>query len=160
MSDNDSASVLNPPFSLTPATAVGGIIDYSTSAGCKLYSAVTAKVEEDLFDCTANDLYGFLRAVKDKAREFGWDHAGLGILSIPDDARIKQMAINLDLQDLNTAGGYNFPASHLCITNRSRDTTIDFCLCTRGILESIKYTTMTPYDLYTLLHWRKQMSRW
>jgi len=85
MSDDNAASVLNPPFSLTPATAVGGIIDYGTSAGRKLYSAATAKVEEDLFDCTADDWYGFLRAVKDRAREFGWDHVGLGILSIPDD---------------------------------------------------------------------------
>ena len=74
-----------PAFSLTPATAYGGIIDYSTSAGRKLYASATAKVEEDLFDCTADDLYGFLRAVKDRAREFGWDQAGVGILSIPDD---------------------------------------------------------------------------
>ena len=73
------------PFSLTPATAVEGIIDYSTSAGRKLYQAATAKVEEDLFDCCADDLYSFLRAVKDRAREFGWDANGIGILSIPDD---------------------------------------------------------------------------
>ena len=72
-------------FSLTPATAVDGIIDYSTSAGRKLYLAATAKVEEDLFDCCADDLYSFLRAVKDRAREFGWDTVGIGILSIPDD---------------------------------------------------------------------------
>ena len=85
MSDASSVASLNPAFSLTPATAVGGIIDYNTSAGRKLYSAATAKVEEDLFDCTADDLYGFLRAVKDRAREFGWDQAGVGILSIPDD---------------------------------------------------------------------------
>ena len=52
-------------FSLTPATAVGGIIDYSTATGRKLYSVATDKVEEDLFDCCADDLYGFLGAVKD-----------------------------------------------------------------------------------------------
>ena len=58
-----------PQFSLTPATAVGGIIDYSTSAGLKLYTTATAKLEEDLFDCSANDLYFFLKALKDRARE-------------------------------------------------------------------------------------------
>ena len=90
MSDSSEATapvaqVQNPVFALTPATAVDGIIDYSTSAGRKLYATATAKVEEDLFDCTADDLYGFLRAVKDRAREFGWDQTGVGILSIPDD---------------------------------------------------------------------------
>ena len=75
----------NPPFSLTPATAVGGIIDYTTSAGRKLYSTAIAKLEEDLFDCSADDLYSFLKALKDRAREFGWDDYGIGIMSIPDD---------------------------------------------------------------------------
>ncbi len=67
-----------------------------------------------------------------------------------DNSRIKQMANKLELHDLNTEGGYNFPDSHPCIPNRSRDTTIDFCLCTKGILDRTKYATMTPYDLYTL----------
>ena len=72
-------------FSLTPATAIGGIIDYSTSSGRKMYASATAKLEEDQFDCVAEDLYSFLKALKDRAREFGWDTHGVGILSIPDD---------------------------------------------------------------------------
>ena len=75
----------NVNFSLTPATAIGGIIDYSTSSGRKMYAAATAKLEEDLFDCVAEDLYSFLKALKDRTREFGWDTHGVGILSIPDD---------------------------------------------------------------------------
>ena len=72
-------------FSLTPATSIGGIIDYSTSMGRKLYSTAISKLEEDPFDCVAEDLYSFLKALKDRAREFGWDESGVGILSIPDD---------------------------------------------------------------------------
>ena len=34
-------------FSLTPATAHGGILDYATAAGRKLYANATAKLEED-----------------------------------------------------------------------------------------------------------------
>ena len=75
----------NMNFSLTPATAIGGIIDYSISSGRKMYAAATAKLEEDPFDCVAEDLYSFLKALKDRAREFGWDTHGVGILSIPDD---------------------------------------------------------------------------
>ena len=67
-----------------------------------------------------------------------------------EQARIKQMANNLELKELLSDGGYDLPASHPCITNRSRDTTIDFCLCSQGILDSIKYATRTPFDLYTL----------
>ena len=72
-------------FSLTPATAHGGILDYATTAGRKLYANATAKLEEDQFDCVADDLYLFLKALKDQAREYGWDEPGVGILSIPDD---------------------------------------------------------------------------
>ena len=75
----------NITFSLTPATAIGGIIDYSTNSGRKMYASATAKLEEDQFDCVAEDLYSFLKALKDRAREFGWDTYGVGILSIPDD---------------------------------------------------------------------------
>lgn len=72
-------------FSLTPARSIRGIIDYSTSSGRKLYEKATAKLEEDLFDCNAEDLYSFLKALKDRSREFGWDERGVGILSIPND---------------------------------------------------------------------------
>jgi hypothetical protein len=72
-------------FSLTPASSVGGIIVYSTTKGRKLYMSATSKLEDDLFNCTAEDLYGFLQALKDRAREYGWDEPGVGILSIPDN---------------------------------------------------------------------------
>ena len=72
-------------FSLTPATVHGGILDYSTATGRKLYDNATAKLEEDQFVCVADDLNSFLRALKDRAREYGWDEPGVGILSILDD---------------------------------------------------------------------------
>ena len=72
-------------FSLTPVTAIDGIIDYSTTARRKLHLAATAKVEEDLFDCSAGDTYSFLCVVKGHTRGFGWDMAGVGILLVPDD---------------------------------------------------------------------------
>ncbi len=67
-----------------------------------------------------------------------------------DNAKIKNMASNLQLLNLNTDGGYQLPGSHPCITNQNRNTTIDYCLCTQKVLESTKYVTLTPYDLSTL----------
>ena len=66
------------------------------------------------------------------------------------NAKIVKFSQKMGLLNLNLEGGYNFPASHPCITNRNRDTTIDFCLCTPRVLESITYATMTPYDLQSL----------
>ena len=87
MGDADSLSDASnqPVFSLTPARSVRGIIDYSKAAGRKMYERATAKLEEDLFDCSSEDLYSFLKALKERAREFGWDEPGVGILSIPDE---------------------------------------------------------------------------
>ena len=76
----------NMNISLTQATAIRRITEYSTSSGRKIYTTATAKLEEDPFDCVAEDLYSFLKALKDRAREFGWDTHGVGILSIPDDS--------------------------------------------------------------------------
>ena len=45
----------------------------------------TEKLKEDLFECVADDLYSFLKALKDRVQEYGWDEDGIGILSIPDD---------------------------------------------------------------------------
>ena len=72
-------------FALSPAMAHNGIIDYSTTQGRKMYSAATAKLSEDLYDCNAEDLYTFLKALKERAREYSWDMDGVGIMSIPDD---------------------------------------------------------------------------
>ena len=66
------------------------------------------------------------------------------------NAKIKRMAEKLQLHELNKAGDYQFPASHPCITNPSRSTTIDFWLCTEGVLQSITYATRAPYDLGSL----------
>ena len=66
------------------------------------------------------------------------------------NSKIVEFSQRVGLVNLNIEGGYNFPASHPCVPNRSRDTTIDFCLCTPRVLESTTYATMTPYDLQSL----------
>ena len=66
------------------------------------------------------------------------------------NSKITEFAKKVGLFNLNLAGEYNFPASHPCMTNRNRDTTIDFCLCSQQVLKAIKYATMTPYDLHRL----------
>ena len=72
-------------FALTPAVAIQGVIDYSTSEGRKIYTTATYKLDEELYDCTPEDLHQFLQSVQLRAKEFGWDDEVTGILQIPDD---------------------------------------------------------------------------
>ena len=79
--ENAPAAVL---FSLTPAMAHQGIIDYFLTLGRNMYSSTTARLSEDLYNCNSDDLYAFLKALKERAREYGWDTEAVGIISIPD----------------------------------------------------------------------------
>ena len=67
-----------------------------------------------------------------------------------EKAKITEFANEMGLLNLNLAGEYQFPATHPCLTNKDRDTTIDFCLCSHRVVECITYATMTPYDLHSL----------
>ena len=67
-----------------------------------------------------------------------------------DNAHIKKLAQRLQLFNLNIDGEFGFPATHPCISNPTRDTTIDYCLCTRKVLETTRYATMAPFDLHSL----------
>ena len=68
-------------FALTPAAANPGIIDYTTVAGRKMKESCTKKLTEELFDCVPENLFTFLKALKDRARDLDWN-GGAGILDI------------------------------------------------------------------------------
>ena len=65
-------------------------------------------------------------------------------------ATITQFAEIHALANINIAGDFKFPPSHPSFHNMERSTTIDDCLCTSGVLPSIQYATMAPYDLAIL----------
>ena len=102
----------NVPFALTPAMAHEGIIDYTTARGRKMYAAATSKLSEDLYNCNAEDLYAFLKALRERAREYGWETPGVGIMSIPDNhvnpTDFKSLTDNhgeIDLESIREFGG-------------------------------------------------------
>ena len=65
-------------------------------------------------------------------------------------SKIKQFADKVQLVNLNEYGTYMFPSTHPCLSNPSRNTTIDYCLCTTGFAQSVGYATLAPYDLACL----------
>ena len=62
-------------FALTPAKAYDGVLDYATSEGRKLFSSATKSLyhSDEGFDCTPEDLHGFLEILADRAQEYDWD---------------------------------------------------------------------------------------
>ncbi len=67
-----------------------------------------------------------------------------------DNSKIVEFANTMGLYKLNIKGDFKFHVSHPCITNKERDTTIDYCLYSAHDLECVSYATMTPYDLHSL----------
>ena len=65
-------------------------------------------------------------------------------------ANITQFADLHALENINIAGDFKFPPLHPSFHNMERSTTIDYCLCTSGVLPRIQYATMAPYDLAIL----------
>ena len=78
---NDSPQI---DFALTVAAANPGIIHYTTVFGRKLKELCTKKLTEELFDCVPENLFTFLKALKDRARDYDWN-GGSGILDVVQD---------------------------------------------------------------------------
>ena len=70
-----------PPFALSPALVdAGGVIDYSTAAGKKIYAGATKSLADDsdsLYDGSAENLSAFLHRLKVRAMEYGWLDGGI-----------------------------------------------------------------------------------
>jgi hypothetical protein len=81
-SDSESTEA-DVAFALNPAEAYEGPIDYKTNRGRKMYETATSKLHEELYDCEAAGMYGFLKNVGERAHEQGWSHPDSGILNIP-----------------------------------------------------------------------------
>ncbi len=65
-------------------------------------------------------------------------------------SQIKRLADRVQLVNLDTYGSYKFPSTHPCLANPARNTTIDYCMCTKGLARCVDYATLTPYDLGSL----------
>jgi hypothetical protein len=69
------------PFALSPAQAVAGLLDYTTSERHKIYKAGIRSVTEDPFTCEAGRLFQFLSEVPDRAIDMGWMDGILDIVT-------------------------------------------------------------------------------
>ena len=64
-------------FSLTPGLArQGTVLDLSTKQGYYHYTGATDKLEEDLYDCTPDGFYQFIKSLGTRAKSYGWTNPG------------------------------------------------------------------------------------
>jgi len=50
-----------------------------------LFAKATEKLQEELYDCTPEGMFAFLRAFQDRAKMYGWNNPNYGINMIPND---------------------------------------------------------------------------
>jgi hypothetical protein len=68
-------------FSLTPGKAIQGILDYESKEGKSYFNKATSKLEDDeLYDCSANGFFQFMKSLETHADEYGWNE---DLLQIP-----------------------------------------------------------------------------
>ena len=69
-----------PVFSLTPATADEGFLDFNVKRDKQTFYKAVEKLSEDEFDCVEENLNDFMILLKARADEFGWTER---IMNIP-----------------------------------------------------------------------------
>eukprot|EP00978_Attheya_sp_CCMP212_P007709 scaffold17925_cov56-Attheya_sp.AAC.2 len=72
-------------FTLMPTQAHQGMIDYSTTEGCKMYVKAITPLQEELYDCIPSGLFRFIKELEDRATDHYWNEDNVGILKIPED---------------------------------------------------------------------------
>ena len=69
-------------FSLTPGEAHTGVLNYSHKPHWYHWSGAVKKLEEELYDCTPDGFYQFIKSMKERAKSYGWTAAN-GVLRVP-----------------------------------------------------------------------------
>ena len=98
-------------------------------------------------------MYSFLKALKDHAREYGWDEPGVGILSIPDDPvnpqEFKSLINSHGELDLTTI--QEFERSYIQGQSRSAQDAVQLYRCLMSsILKEGKKKILVWEDQYTV----------
>ena len=88
MSQANAPNIMAPmTFHLNPSTTIDGVLDFTDKNAKKIYEKAIKSLypQDDLYQCEPAEMISLLKALKNKANEFGWDHEQNGILHIPND---------------------------------------------------------------------------
>jgi len=69
------------PGALTPGLDMKGVFRFSTNkTHYHIWKSATSKLEEELFDCTADQFFQFMKSLEERANQYGWAERDNGIL--------------------------------------------------------------------------------
>lgn len=74
-----------PVFSLTPGTAINGVLNWGTKEAREMYNNAIKPLGEELYDCKPEGFYQFMQALDTRAANYGWSDDVQGVLWIPED---------------------------------------------------------------------------
>ena len=81
-------------FYLNPASAMVGILDFTDVESRKYFHKATKKLDYDeLYDCTPGNMHHFLKLLRHRANENGWDSDVTGVLWVPEDHQDQDSAL-------------------------------------------------------------------
>ena len=91
-------------FHLNPAVSISGILDYSDKDAKRLYHSAIKSLypKEELYQCEPGEMEIFLKALYNRANQYGWDDEVDGILHIPEDASIANSPTNFLIREYGT----------------------------------------------------------
>mmetsp|Transcript_21623 Transcript_21623/g.36824 ORF Transcript_21623/g.36824 Transcript_21623/m.36824 type:complete len:423 (-) Transcript_21623:240-1508(-) len=137
-------------FALTPALAVIGIIDLSTTSGHKLWKAGTAALPTE-YDGTPQGLHLFLYELEHRAEDFGWDR--LVTIDIAPPGAVRRVYRNLITQH-RTISLENVKANavnYVAANNRDTQNSRMMLLCILASLDKdTRALMMTETEAFTI----------
>ena len=103
VSSVDTQPVIPPIvlFSLNPAQAMQGVINFVKCHKVKLHRKYTSRLSDDPFDCVPKYLHQFLKTLLDRATEYQWNDDVLGIPMILDHPIFPTKYTNLLTNHMN-----------------------------------------------------------
>ena len=99
MNDNEERAQVQ--FFLNPASSIRGTLDYSDKESKKIYySAIKSLFPKDeAYQCEPGEMEMLLKALQNRANEYGWDDEVNGILHIPEDPNDTASPTNFILKE-------------------------------------------------------------
>ena len=136
-------------FSLTPAQANSGdIIDYTTTAGLKIYNAATEALPVK-FDCQSKSVSTFCEKLIDRANEAGWKTGASNMLTIPD-SNGEDRSLLTEYGRLTEEDIRNHADTYMANESRQAQNNVQMYNClTKSLTEEGHLKIMEEADSYT-----------
>ena len=148
-----AAAPMAAAFALTPALAVNGILALDQEQGRKLWEKGCQKLDDEQFSCQQDEIIRLVKAVEQRATNYGWNVQNSGILWVPKSLNDMDDCVNL-LKSYGTVSLQTITEFvDNSLTGDTRETQDDYMLG-QAIMNSLapkgKARVLLKHKLYTI----------